>query len=268
MKAGISTACLYPRLLEESFYDLAVNGVDNIEIFFNTDCELRRGFVDGLSRTARRFDAEVISVHPFTCQMEPMMFFSAYERRVGDILEYYKKYFDVMNRLGASFFVFHGSKAGTGTSHELYFERYSRLYNAGRENGITVLQENVVRCDSGKLSFLKEMLAALGDEAKFVLDVKQAVRAQENPFDYVKVLGDSIKHVHISDNSEKGDCLPLGKGRFDIRRFISELSSKGFDGSVIIELYRSNFETISDLLGSYTMLKKIIEKNCKDVIVR
>ena len=39
MKAGVSTACLYPRLLEESVYDLAVNGINHIEIFVNTDSE-------------------------------------------------------------------------------------------------------------------------------------------------------------------------------------------------------------------------------------
>lgn len=42
MKAGVSTACLYPRLLEESVYDLAVNGINHIEIFVNTDSELKK----------------------------------------------------------------------------------------------------------------------------------------------------------------------------------------------------------------------------------
>ena len=32
MKAGVSTACLYPRLLEDSLYDLALNGVPHVEI--------------------------------------------------------------------------------------------------------------------------------------------------------------------------------------------------------------------------------------------
>lgn len=260
MRAGVSTACLYPRLLEESFYDLAVNGIDHIEIFFNTDCELRRGFIDGLRSTAARFDVDIPAIHPFTCQMEPMMFFSTYERRVDDILEYYKKYFEVMNKLGAKFLVFHGNKAGTGVPRELYFERYSRLFRAGRENGVTVLQENVVRCDSGRLSFLREMLMALGDEAQFVLDVKQSVRAQENPFDYLRVLGNAIKHIHMSDHSEKGDCLMLGRGRFDIRRFVNELVAKDFRGSLIVELYRSNFDNISDLVNNFNMLKNIIDK--------
>lgn len=263
MRAGVSTACLYPRLLEESFYDLAVNGINHIEIFFNTDCELRRSFVDGMKKTAERFDVDIPAIHPFTSQMEPMMFFSAYERRVNDFIEYHKKYFDVMNKIGASFFVFHGNKCGTGVPRELYFERYSRLFRAGRENGVTVLQENVVRCDSGKLNFLREMLNVLGDEAQFVLDVKQSVRANESPFEYVRILGNSIKHIHMSDHSEKGDCLMLGRGRFDIHRFLRCLASVGFDGSIMVELYRNNFDSISDLVNNFNILKNAINKQNK-----
>ena len=36
MTAGVSTACLYPKPLEESLYDLAVNGIPCVEIFINT----------------------------------------------------------------------------------------------------------------------------------------------------------------------------------------------------------------------------------------
>ena len=40
MKAGVSSACLYPQILEDSVEDLAKRGVKNIEIFVNSDCEL------------------------------------------------------------------------------------------------------------------------------------------------------------------------------------------------------------------------------------
>ena len=108
MKAGVSTACLYPRLLEESVYDLAVNGINHIEIFVNTDSELKKTYVSNIADTLKRFEVSCRSLHPYTCAMEPMMFFSAYERRIADVLEYYKKYFNAMNILGAELFVFHG----------------------------------------------------------------------------------------------------------------------------------------------------------------
>ena len=33
LRAGVSTACLYPRVVEEALYDLALSGVSNVEIF-------------------------------------------------------------------------------------------------------------------------------------------------------------------------------------------------------------------------------------------
>ena len=49
MKAGVSTACLYPRLLEDSLYDLALNGVPHVEIFVNTHSELNKVFAQSLA---------------------------------------------------------------------------------------------------------------------------------------------------------------------------------------------------------------------------
>lgn len=259
MKAGVSTACLYPDLLEKTLEDLLLNGVDHVEIFVNTACELEKNYVQGLANMLKQYGASCRSLHPFTCAMEPMMFFSVYERRVDDILEFYRQFFEAMNLLGADIFVFHGNKLVLTVPEELYFERFIRLVNLGREYGITVTQENVSRCQSCSLSFQSNMKKAMGNDAKFVLDIKQAIRAGENPFQIINVLGDSIIHIHMSDNGKKGDCLPLGKGSFDIRKFLAELSAKGFDGSVMIELYRSNFSDIKELSENFHLLQSIIE---------
>ncbi len=260
MKAGVSTACLYPRLLEESVYDLAVNGIAHTEIFINTTSELEKSYVSGLKETMDRFEMTCRSLHPFSCPIEPMLFFSGYKRRVDDALEFYKKYFQAMNILGAEIFVFHGNKKGTGTPNELYFESFKRLVDTGREFGITVAQENVSRCTSGSLSFMKEMVKNLGDDAKFVLDTKQAVRAGESNFDIVRSLGDHIVHVHISDHGELGDCLQIGRGRFNIKQFLTLINESSPDCSIMLELYRTNFDGISDLVNNYNTLVSMISK--------
>ena len=71
--AGVSTACLYPRVVEEALYDLALSGVSNVEIFINSHSELRRSFVDTMARLLHRFDMTCASLHPFTCEIEPTM---------------------------------------------------------------------------------------------------------------------------------------------------------------------------------------------------
>lgn len=257
MFAGVSTACLYPLPLEESLYDLLINGVNSVEIFINTHSELKKGFAHGAASMLRHFDAKCISLHPFTCEMEQLLFFSDYERRITDALEYYKLYFRFMNIVGAEYFIFHSAKAVK--SKEFFCERYSRLYRLGREFGITVAVENVSRCQSGSSAFIKDIAAMLGSEFAFVLDTKQAVRAKEDPFRFLTAAGSSVRHIHISDSGELGDCLPIGRGRFDFERFFGRLREISPDCAVILELYRNNFNGISDLISGYNILNKMIE---------
>lgn len=258
MIAGVSTACLFPKFLEESLYELLVNGVSCVEIFVNTHSELKKSFAHGAAAMLKRFDAKCTALHPFTCEMEQLLFFSDYERRLTDALEYYKLYFRFMNIVGAEYFVFHSGKSVK--SKEFFCERYSRLYRLGKEFGVTVAVENVSRCQSGSSSFIKDIAGMLGNEFAFVLDTKQAIRAGENPFRFLDAAGASTKHIHISDSGELGDCLPIGKGRFDFGLFFDKLNKLNPDCSVILELYRNNFSGISELISSYNILNNMIER--------
>lgn len=252
MKVGVSTACLFPKPIEESLYELAVNGVGCVELFVNTHSELRKSFVHSLLKLMQRFDITCPSVHPFTCEIEPLMFFSDYERRMTDAMEYYKLYFQFMNIVGADIFVFHGGKGDKGKEH--YCERYSKLYRLGKEFGVTVAVENVTRCQSRSSAFIRDISAILGGEFAFVLDTKQAIRAGETPMAFLDAAGKNVVHVHISDSGELGDCLPIGKGNFRFKPFFDKLNSLNPDANLILELYRSSFNSISDLISSYNIL--------------
>lgn len=258
MKAGVSTACLYPKPLEESLYDLAVNGVPSVEIFVNTHSELKKRYALELAQTMKRFDINCIAVHPYTCEIEQTMFFSDYERRIDDALEYYKLYFQFMNIVGAKVFVFHGGKSAQSSPIEPFCERYLRLYRIGMEFGVTVALENVARCRSGTVACIRDAERILGSEFAFVLDTKQAVRAHENPFSFLEAAGKSTVHVHISDSGELGDCLPIGKGRFRFKQFFTRLGELNPDCSVALELYRNNFSGISDLVNGCNILNNMI----------
>ncbi|MBP3761075.1 MAG: sugar phosphate isomerase/epimerase [Ruminococcus sp.] len=258
MNAGVSTACLYPMPVEESLYQLAVNGVSCVEIFVNTHSELERKFACNLADMLRRFDMRCASVHPFTCEIEPLMFFSEYERRMNDILEYYRLFFSFMNTVGADIFVFHGAKGAV--PKELYCERYSKLYNLGQEYGIQVAVENVSRCRSSSSAFIRDISKMLGNNFAFVLDTKQAIRSGETPFSFIEAAGKSLKHIHISDSGEMGDCLPIGKGSFRFRQFFDKVNSVNPNTNIILELYRNNFRGISDLISGYNILTNMTKQ--------
>ena len=260
MKAGTSTACLYPELLEKALAELMENGIKTAEIFVNTHCEVMPEFTEILADIISRNGAECAAYHPYTCPIEPMMFFSGYDRRVKDMLDYHKYYFEAMNRLGARIFVLHGNMNVVAVNEDFYFEIFSELADAAASFGITVAQENVARCQSHSLDFMKHMSEALGNRAKFVLDIKQAVRAHEDPFEIARALGNRIIHVHMSDNNASSDCLAPGTGTFDIYGLLKELYLRGFDGAVITELYRNNFGSVFDLINSCRYIENIIKR--------
>lgn len=257
MKTGVSTACLYPELLEDSLYKLAVNGVSCTEIFLNTYSEMKKAYAVSLKQIMDRFDMDCVSVHPFTCELEQIMLFSDYSRRTDDFLEFHKQYFQFMNIVGAKIFVLHGSKAVR--EKELYCERYSRLFSLGREFGVTVAVENVSRCQSGSSAFIREISKMLGDDFAFVLDTKQAIRSGESPFAFLDSAGKKTVHVHISDSGELGDCLLVGRGSFRFRQFFQKLAELNPDANVILELYRNAFGGISELVHSYNVLGRMTE---------
>ena len=128
------------------------------------------------------------------------------------------------------------------------------------KNGVTVAVENVSRCKSASSSFIKEIKNMLGNEFAFVLDTKQAIRAGENPISFLDAAGDKTCHVHISDSGEMGDCLLIGRGRFNFRQFFEKLGGYSPDCAVILELYRSGFKGISDLVTSCSTLTKMAEQ--------
>jgi len=90
---------------------------------------------------------------------------------------------------------------------------------------------------------------------------------QENPpFAFLEAAGDKIRHVHISDSGELGDCMLIGKGSFRFKQFFQRLAQLNPDANVILELYRSGFGGISDLISSYNRLVGMTEPYSREVI--
>lgn len=258
MKIGVSTASLYPLHLEDAFAELAKLGIKTAEVFANSMAEGGDPCISLVSKTQKRYGMTVTSFHPFSSPMESVFLFSTYDRRIDEMMTMYRGFFESMNELGAKIFVLHGAILSSKCPPEHYLRQFRLLAEAGREYGITVAQENVCYCMSGRLEFLKMMKKELGDCARFVLDLKQTRRSGEDPFDYIKALGSSIVHCHVSDGNDKRDCLPVGEGSFDFPRLIREMSAAGYDGAYIVELYRDNYGDFSVLRESADRLAEIV----------
>ncbi len=260
MKIGVSTASLYPLHVEDAFRTLCEMGVKTVEVFANSTCEGQEPCVSEIIAMQKEYGVDITSFHPFSSPMESVFLFSTYDRRIEEMMTLYRGFFGSMNRLGAKLFVLHGAISSSKCSDEHYIKQFEMLSDAGREYGVTVAQENVSYCLSGKLEFLKMMKRELGDKAKFVLDLKQARRSHEDPLNYIKELGGNIAHCHISDADSGRDCLAVGAGSFDFERLIKALIDEGFDGNLIVELYRQNYGEFSELKTSAENLCEIVDK--------
>ena len=260
MRIGVSVACLYPMKTEEAFLHCAQLGIDTIEIFFNSACELDGPVLEKIKAIQKEYNIFVPAVHPFTSFAEPYFLFSAYERRFHDAREAYKRYYETAAALGAEVVVLHGDTGDT-CSLEEYCRRFALLREDAAQCGICLAQENVVRYRSGDPHFIRGMREILQDNVEFVLDIKQARRAGYSPFALWEAMGDRLRHIHLSDHNDQHSCMLPGEGNFDFRKLGDLLRKQNYSGSAVLELYREDFTEISSLGKSVQFLKENIGRS-------
>lgn len=261
MSIGISTSCFYPLETENSLKKIGEMDIHTSEIFFNAYCEIQKPILDDLKQISKEYCIDIKSIHPFSSCAEPFFLFSNYKRRFYDTLEYYKKYLDAANELGAKFLIIHGSKLPLKIHENDYFERFSIMHEEGKKQGIIVAQENVFNHSSQDPVFLNKMKNFMGNDFNMVLDIKQIHRAKYVLDDFVPCFAENIVHIHISDNCTKETCLLPGTGTFDFSKLFKIMKLNNYCGSYIIELYRENFKEREELKTSYNYLDNLLN-NC------
>ena len=250
MDIGCSTSCFYPIETEKAFDEVIKLGFKKAEIFFNTSSELELPFVNELKRMADCNGVRVLSAHPFSSALENMCIFGEYERRYEDFIGLYQKHCHAAAVLGAEFVVIHGAldRRKIPLDDGLYFERFKKLVEIGKAEGVSVCQENVNKFKSQHIDFMKRMRKALGSDFKMVFDIKQAVRAGYDPFEFLEEMKNEIVHVHISDNKlPESDCMPPGRGNFDFSCLFDTLDNAGYKGGYVIEIYSRGLDVKREL---------------------
>ena len=257
MQVGVSTSCYYPCPTEEALDLLLASGVRMLEVFFNTHSELDPHYIGELRRRIDAAGAKVAAIHPYTSGMEGLFFFTDYDRRFADFREYYKRYYEAAARLGAGLVVFHGAFRLQNITVEAYADRMEMLDRDASAFGVALSQENVERNLSRDPAFLRR-LRELRPSQKFVLDFKQAVRAQADVYEMIRAMAGGIAHLHLSDHDSCHDCLPPGEGCTDFARVLRCLRDTGFDGTAVVELYRQDFAEQAQLDRSLLLLNRLL----------
>lgn len=257
MDIGVSTASFYPLETELALEEIGKMGIKTTEIFFNAESELKDSFIEILCEIKNRYGINVVSVHPTMSLAESFMIFSAYERRFYESLEKFSRYSLVAAELGAKYIILHGGKPNGILSDEEYCERYMRLKERTKENGVTLLQENVVNYRAGDIEFMRSMRDILGEQAEFCLDIKQSVRCGYPPLELTDEFMDNIRHFHLSDHSLAGDCLLPGRGSFNFKDFLKFTQERNYNGFGIIEVYNNAYKSYEEIKDSYEYIKNL-----------
>lgn len=259
MNIGASTSCFYPLETEKALSRVIDLGFKKTEIFFNTISELELPFVAEMKKQADDAGVDVVSVHPFSSNLENSCIFGEYQRRCDDFMDLYKKHCHVAALLGAKIVVIHGSyaKRKIELPEEHYFERFKSLIEIGKQEGVLVCQENVVAFRSQSLDFCQRMRDYIGSDFHMVFDVKQSIRSGYNPFVFADAMKDSIAHVHLSDNSPSDDCMPPGRGDFDFKHLFEIMNQANYNGNYVIEIYSKNYDVAKELAYSKAYFDRI-----------
>lgn len=268
MKVGVSTASLFMRKNnEEALPFLNQLGVKNAEVFLTSFSEYGEDFARILKE--RKGDISVNSVHILNSQIEPQLF-SLHERVKGDSFFFLDKVLSGAKLLGAPYYTFHGTaryKKAARDPHNDNLERMGlglrEIFDFCQQYGVTLCLENVEWSTYnrvGVFSALKNYVPNL----RGVLDIKQARIAGEGYEKYLDEMGESLAYAHISDVDENGRiCLP-GQGGFDFDTMIKRLRDVGFDGNLLIEVYKEDYKDETELKTACAYVEELLYKhNCQ-----
>ena len=135
-----------------------------------------------------------------------------------------------------------------------FIDGVSALAEVASQCGTKILIENVPATFAPLASDLTKVLEKLNDNrVGVVYDVANGMFAGEDPAAGLKLLGDWIELIHLSDTGKnlwRHD--PVGTGEVDFRSVAEAIHSIGFSGQSVMEIISSNPD--HDLLESRRLL--------------
>lgn len=260
MKIGISTASLFMRMYnEEAVSYLNSEGVPVCEVFLGTFREYEPSYAKVLKKNKGKM--EVHSVHTLNTHFEPQLF-SGNPRAKEDAYAIVRKVLESAAILKAEYYTFHGqARIKKGVKYNDYrtiSKDFEVLINCCEEYGIGLALENVEWAfynAPGFFSAIRQGAPGL----KGTLDIKQAWLSGYDYNDYLNEMGRDIVTVHVCDRDASGNiCVPCERGTVDFKELFKRLDGIGFNGSVLIEVYKNNYSELPELIRSLDYLNNIL----------
>ncbi|MBO4251096.1 MAG: sugar phosphate isomerase/epimerase [Clostridia bacterium] len=261
MQTGISTASLFGRFFtEDSTALLSRRGVKCTEIFLESFCEYNEQF--GQLIASCKGDMAIHSVHTLTTQFESTLY-SLNKRAQDDSFAFLESTMQAARAMDAKYFTFHGLARVKRTPYVIDFARCGeitrRVMEVCAKYGVTLAYENVHWAYYNYIGFFSE-LKKHTTGLKGTLDIKQARQAGIDANEFINEMGEDIVTVHLSDIDENGKmCLP-GRGVTDFKDLFTRLRDKGFDGAMLLEVYKNDFSELNELFESLAFVDDLASR--------
>lgn len=258
MEIGVSTASLFMRQYnEDALVTLANLDARVCEVFLQGFSEYRPKYGELLK--SKSGSLKVHSVHAVTMTYETELF-TVNHRQYEDVKSIFKDVLSIMKTLGANCYTMHGRariKAnGDYDNYEKAGKRLAELGEIASEYGVEICLENVPWAFYNKVGFWKEV-KKYAPMLKGTLDIKQARLSGYDYSEYLDEMGEDIRTVHLSDVDDNGKIRLPTKGVFDYETLFKKLKDVGFDGNALIEVYKGDYDDVSEIKQSLERLREI-----------
>ncbi len=261
IKVGVSTATFFLKILtEDTFSVIQRCGGEVAEVFLSTLSEYEPKFIDLLLE--RKGELDIYSVHALNTQFEPQLFNGAARTR-ADAEDIFLRVLEAGKRLGAKVYTFHGIckfKRGSCVDPEKSGKRLEELALMANDFGVTLCLENVHWAMFDRPEYF-QAVRDLCPHVGCVLDIKQARQSDRDWREYIDVMGDRLKNVHVSDVDKDGNIVMVGQGIFPFDALVKKLEEGGYDGPLQIEQYSRNYADCEEVAAAVKYLKKIVGGN-------
>ena len=263
----LNTSTIKPQSLMDKIRLVGEAGYDGIELWLNDVLEYvaRGGEVSEIERALEEHGLIVPSV----IAMRQWGDFDGWEHQL--VLDEARRRFALGARLGAPFIVATPPLEKEETSH--LPERYCELLKIGREEGIRPTFEYISFFKSvHTLNQAWEIVQRSGEsDATLILDAFHNWNSESTLEDLRGIPVDRISHYHIDDacpgkapgSQTDPDRVMIGDGQIDLKAEIEVLREMGYDGTVSLELFNSQWwekDPAETLKIGIERMKELFEK--------
>ncbi len=98
---------------------------------------------------------------------------------------------------------------------------------------------------AGKSTAMKSIIGFLKYEGSVAVD------------DFLRELGGTVCHMHLSDYTAEKDCVPPGEGLFDFAALFEKMRALDYRGDYVVELYRHSYSDQTQILRGCQYLNRL-----------